>query len=378
MKKQSTLLLLFLFCACFHVAQGQEVQTIETSDFEQNGSQLTISFDIPYQTTTLTYNISSVYVIAGGENVEVRTYTGNRENLKSGEAYQIVWDVFEDVFQLESPEVARITLEYTSEARRIAEKLEEQKQKEAEAKQERAERLQRKRDRRNNKPFTFGVLGFGGITHGIFEGTDPDLESRLGIGYGVGAQLEFRLQEGTYLQIEGAYMTRDLSYSNTGDNTDYFYNNQVFWDIEKAKISLVDYRAYAKVKFSSYIQVGGYFALTQSATRSGELEYEVFYPDGTYDQVQVGDFEAEYLEKAFEDNNGATPISKIDYGLTFGIESPTKSNLILGLGYDLSLANLLNQEYDSFRTFDELYEIYPVQDSEVKLGFAYLRIGVRF
>ncbi len=377
MKKQSTLQLIALLCFGLQAVSAQVVQTIETSDFEQNGSQLIISFDIPYQTTTLSYNINSVTVIAGGKNVEVKSYSGDRENLQSGEAYRIVWDVFEDVFQLEAPEVARIALEYTQESQRVADKIEEQRIKEEQAKQARAAQLERKRERRNNKPFTFGIVGFGGGTYSIFEGTDPDLESRLGIGYGAGAQLEFRLEEGTYLQIEGAYMTRDLGFSNTGDNTEYFYLNQVYWDIEKAKVRLVDYRAYAKVKFSGYIQLGGYFALTQSAMRSGELEYEIFYQDGTFDQFKAANFESDYVGKENEDNDGATPFSKIDYGLTIGLETPTKSSFILGVGFDLSLANLLNPEYDTFRTSDSWGAIYPIENSEVRLGFGYLRIGLR-
>jgi len=376
MKIQSTLLVLLFFGQAL---AGQVVETITTSDFEQNGSQLIISFDIPYNTTTFSYNINSVFVNAGGKDVEVKTYSGDLQNLKSGEAYKIVWDVLEDVFQLDAPESARILLEYTPESQKIADKLEEQQRKEEQAKQERAEQLRRKRERRNNKPFTIGILGYAGATHGVFEGTDADLQSELGIGYGFGAQLEFRLSQGTYFQLEGAFMTRDLAYSHMGDDSEFNYSCNYFFDIERAKVRLTDYRALAKVKFSSYLQVGGYFALTQSAKRSGEMEYEVFCSDGSYDLVQESNLEIDYLGGPDfpEDNDGATPFSKIDYGLTVGLETPTSSSLILGLGYDLSVANLLNKDYDGFTT-TELVDIYPSQEADLKIGYAYLRIGVRF
>lgn len=376
MKIQSTILALLFF------GQGlaaQVVETITTSDFEQNGSQLIISFDIPYSANTLSYNINSVYVLAGGKEVEVKTYTGDKTDLKSGEAYKIVWNVLEDVFQLDAPEQARVLLEYTDDSRKVADKLEEQHQREVQAKKDRQEQMRRKQERRNNKPFTIGVLGYAGATHGVFEGTDTDLESQIGIGYGVGAQLEFRLSEGTYLQLEAAMMTRDMAYSHMGNDTEFNYSCQYFFDIERAKVRLTDYRTYAKVKFSSFVQLGGYLALTQSAVRSGEMEYEVFCNDGSYNNVQESNLEIDYLGGPDfpEDNDGATPFSKVDYGFTIGLESPTKSSLIFGIGYDISLANLINQEYDGFNTA-ELVDIYPSREADLKLGFAYLRLGVRF
>jgi len=376
MKLQSTILALLFF------GQGlaaQVVETINTSDFEQNGSQLTISFDIPYNTTTLSYNINSIFVIAGGKEVEVKTFTGDQRNLKSGEAYKIVWNVLEDVFQLDAPERARVLLEYTANAQQTADKLEKQRQREEQANQEKQDQFRRQQERRNNKPFTIGILGYAGVTHGVFEGADDDLKSQIGIGYGAGAQLEVRLSEGTYLQLEAAMMTRDMAYSHMGDDTEFNYSCQYFFDIERAKVRLTDYRAYAKVKFSSYLQVGGYFALTQTALRSGEMEYEVFCNDGSFNRVQESNLEIDYLGGPDfpEDNDGATPFSKIDYGLTVGLESPTKSSLILGIGYDLSLANLINKNYDGFNTA-EMVDIYPSQEADLKLGFAYLRIGVRF
>jgi hypothetical protein len=378
MKKQSTILILL----CLFLGPGltaQVVETITTSDFEQNGSQLTISFDIPYNTTTLSYNINSVFMIADGREVEVKTYSGDQANLQSGEAYKIVWNVLEDVNQLYAPEQARILLEYTEESRKVADKMEEQRLQEVQAKEEKQDRIRRQQERRNNKPFTIGVLGHGGITHGIFEGVDTDLESQLGIGYGFGAQLEIRLSQGTYLQLEAAMMTRDMAYSHMGDDTEFNYSSQYFFDIERAKVRLTDYRGYAKVKFSSYLQVGGYVALTQSALRSGEMEYEEFGSNGSYNFVQESNLEIDYLGGPDfpEDNDGATPFSKVDYGLTIGIESPTKSSLILGIGYDISLANLINPEYDGFNTA-ELVDIYPSREADLKLGFAYLRLGVRF
>ncbi len=378
MKKQSTLIALFLML----LGQGlnaQVVETITTSDFEQNGSQLVISFDIPYNTTTLSYNIHSIFVLAGDKEVEVKTYSGENTGLQSGEAYKITWDVLEDVFQLDAPEQARILLEFTQESQKVADKMEQQRQVEEQAKRDRQEQIQRKQERRNNKPFTIGVLGYAGVTHGIFEGADSDLESQIGIGYGAGAQLEVRLSQGTYLQLEAAMMTRDMAYSHMGNDTEYNYSCQYYFDIERAKVRLTDYRAYAKVKFSSYLQVGGYFALTQSAKRSGEMEYEVFCNDGSYNLVQESNLEIDYLGGPDfpEDNDGATPFSKMDYGLTVGLESPTKSSLIFGIGYDISLANLINHDYDGFNTA-ELVDLYPSQEADLKLGFAYLRLGVRF
>ncbi len=376
MKIQSTLLVLLFFGQAL---AAQVVETITTSDFEQNGAQLIISFDIPYNTTTLTYNINSIFIKAGDNEVEAKTFSGDRENLKSGGTYKIVWDVLEDVFQLEAPQSARLLLEYTTQSQSIADRLEKQKQREEQAKKERQQQMQRKQDRRNNKPFTLGILGYAGGTHGVFEGVDSELESQIGIGYGFGAQLEIRLQEGTYLQIEGAYMTRDMVYSHMGNDTEFNYSCQYYFDIERAKVQLTDYRAYAKVKFSSFLQVGGYFALTQSAVRSGEMEYELFCNDGGYNLVQESNLEIDYLGGPDfpEDNDGATPFSKTDYGLTIGIESPTKSSLIFGLGYDLSLANLINQKYDGFNSA-ELVDIYPSKEADLKLGFAYLRLGLRF
>jgi hypothetical protein len=378
MKKQSTILTLL----CLLLVQGlsaQVVETITTSDFEQNGSQLVISFDIPYNTTTLSYNINSVFMVADDREVEVKTFSGDQTNLQSGEAYKIIWDVLEDVDQLYAPEQARILLEYTPESQTVADKIEEQRLREVQAKEERQEQMRRRQERRNNKPFTIGMLGYGGITHGVFEGTDSDLESQIGIGYGAGAQLEIRLSQGTYLQLEAAMMTRDMAYSHMGDDAEFNYSCQYYFDIERAKVRLTDYRGYAKVKFSSYLQVGGYVALTQTAMRSGEMEYEVFCNDGSYNLVQESNLDIDYLGGPDfpEDNDGATPFSKIDYGLTVGIESPTKSSLILGLGYDISLANLINPEYDGFNNA-ELVDIYPSQEADLKLGFAYLRIGVRF
>lgn len=375
MKTRITLVLL-LFT---QIVSAQIVQTITTNAFQQKGSELQITFDVPYNTTKLTYNIRSVFVKAGDKNVEAKTIKGDIQNLETGESYTISWNVLADVFELASPESAEINLEYTADSKKVADNIAEQERKAQEEQDKLTEIRRRKQERRERKPFTMGIVGYGGATFGTFENTDTDLMSEMGFGYGAGVELEFRLGNGTYLQLEGAIMRQELAYSLMGDDTEYNYTNSYFFDIEKARIEIQDFRAYARVKFIDILQVGGYFAYNQSVVRKGEMEYDVVFSDGSFDSFQDMDYEYDLLggPRFPEDNDGATPGSKTDFGLTFGIETPTKNSLIFGLGYDMSLNNLLNNDYDGFNT-SELLDIYPSREADLKVGFAYMRLGVRF
>lgn len=383
MKTQITLVLI-LFA---QLAFGQVDKSITTSAFTKNGSKLIITFDIPYSNPKLTYDLQSVTIVAEDNTVDATTISGDLKNLETGESYTITWDVLKDVSILSVPKSATINLTYTTESKQIIAKQEEQdrlRQQEqdnlAARKRAKDEAKQRKIERRQKKPFTMGIVGYGGVTYGIFENTDTDIMPEIGFGYGAGVEFEFRLGSGTYLQVEAAYMRQDLAYSHMGDDSEFNFSSVYVYDIEKARIATTDYRAYARIKFSDIFQVGGYFALNQTMVRKGELEYFVTFANGTTDSFSDKDFEYDLLgnNSLFpEDNDGATPGSKIDYGLTFGLETPTKSSLILGVGYDLSVQSIINTMYDGFNN-TELIDIYPSAEADWRTGFGYVRLGVRF
>ncbi len=376
MKIRATIVLLLLTNMVF----GQIAETIRSEDFEKKGPQLLINFDIPYETMKLTYNVNSIIITANGERIEAKSLEGDLENLKTGETYAIAWNVLDDVFELANPTRAEINLEYTKQAREIVEKLQEQERRAKEQQQKKQEARRRKQQRRENKPFTMGILGYVGGTYGTFEGVDEDLTPEIGFGYGLGVEMEFRLGPGTYLQVEGGYSRQDLAYSHRGDDSEYNFIDAYFYDIERAKIHVEDYRGYLRLKISDFLQVGGYVAFAQSMMREGELEYEVIYADGTFNTFQDTDFQLDLLggSSVFpSDNDGTTPGRQMDYGVTFGIETPTKSSLIIGLGYDLSLQSIINPDYDGF-TNNSLIDIYPSQDADIIKSFGYLRLGLRF
>ncbi len=117
MKFLSSLITLMLV-AQFMVAQADLI--VQTTDYSQSGEQLKISFEIPFRTPALTYNIVKVTILANDTEIEVKSYSGNRENLKSGESYEILWDVLKDVNKLDNIQNVAVGLEYTKASAAIA------------------------------------------------------------------------------------------------------------------------------------------------------------------------------------------------------------------------------------------------------------------
>ncbi len=355
-------------------------QTITSKDFEQDGSELVIWFDIPQGEAAFSYNLHSAKIYDKDyKEFEVRTVKGDRQNLRTGSTYQLRWEVLKDLDEFYAPKKAEINLEYTIDSELLAREKELLEQKEREAKAAQELELRKKAERKKKKPFSVGFMGYGGYVHGLLGDADEDITSEVGYGIGAGVFLEKRVGDGWYFQFEGSYQQRRFYFSNTGSNVEYNYTTEVYYDTKKANFDFRDYRLYARLKFKNFFYVGGYYAWFQRVERKGEQNLDVVYPDQPWlnQSLRVPDLRYSLLDGQLHapDQFGNQPIQN-DYGVTLGVETPSFKNIVFSLGYDLSLGNILNDNYWRRSPTDNT-DLYPTQDVRLRLGYLYARFGLR-
>ncbi|RMG85723.1 MAG: hypothetical protein D6714_05445 [Bacteroidetes bacterium] len=229
-------------------------------------------------------------------------------------------------------------------------------------------------------PVRVGVVTYGGMVHGLLGDADPDIEKHFGYGVGVGVFLERKVGDGWYLQLEAATQQRKFIFSNTGNNLEYNYTAELYYNTKRARVDFRDYRVYARLKFQNIFSVGGYFAWFWKAERRGEQNLRVVYPDDPSQNeiIEDPDLRYSFLDKRQfpSDKFGNRPIQN-DYGVTLGLESPSFDNLVFSFGYDLSLGNIFNSNYWRNSPTDNT-DFYPSTDVRFRLGYLYARVGWRF
>ena len=107
------------------------------------------------------------------------------------------------------------------------------------------------------------------------------------------------------------------------------------------------------------------------------MNYRVSCQDGTFTNVNIENLEYSLLDSELfpEDTQGGRAI-RSDYGLTLGIETIPRNNFILGIGVDYSLSNLINNDYEGWESQDSR-DLFPAQTIDLRLAYAYIRLGVR-
>lgn len=360
----------FFLCVTVFLSAQDFAQTITTQNFEQDGSELVIYFQIPANdNVAYSYNLHSAHIYDRDQNkVDIETMDGAKHDLKEGKTYEVRWNVLEDVDELYAPRKVQLNLEYTEHAKAVAAKQAAQ-----------LAEIKRKQERKSKKPFSVGLMAYGGYVHGLLGDADSDITSEFGYGLGAGIFVEKRVGDGWYLQLEGAYQQRKFIFTNTGSNVEYNYNVELYYDTKKARVDFRDYRIYARLKFKNFFYIGGYYAWFQKAERSGEQNLEVVVPDNPSQNqtIQEPDLRYSFLDNQQfpADEFGNRPIQN-DYGVTLGVETPSFRNIVFSLGYDISLGNILNDNYWRNRPTDNT-DFYPTTDTRLRLGYLYARFGLR-
>jgi hypothetical protein len=362
---------------------AQSELTISTYKFEQIGAKINIIFKIPpskgYQ-----YNIAKVILFGEKTITEIQTYSGEKENLNEGEEYILTWDVSKDTDVFDQPISAEIALKYTEESqKRWGEELDKENREKAE--KQRQDRLLKIKELNKYKPFRLSVFAQGGYANYT---TTGHYELTFGYSYGGGVGFAFMVgkKKLTYIQIQAIYSNRvieispdfDISYNN--DYEDFRYSIS----FPGSKFTLEEYRTYLKFKFGA-MTVGGYMSLLQTANRTsvGDGYVNVSSNDSPgYDgSVYKGPLNYSLYTK---DTKAKNQPLKQDYGFSFSFETFEKKGVLLGLGGDISIPNLLNQEYkwNHFGTQGNIdfvgsrYSSEPTK-SELRWWMFYLKIGLR-
>lgn len=375
--------------------QAQIAETITSRNFEPvSGSQLLIRFTVPDSGNDFSYNLHSAYLYsANGSKLTIESFSGDQLKLASGDSYEIVWDVLRDTDELEEPERVELNLEYTAASKIKAAELEEDGPQvyDTQTKQQvifdqEPEEVQVERNvpteqhvhvyRHKHRPaLRLGLLGHAGYVNAQINNGNQDIKYDFGYGYGLATFLEIRMGGSTYLQLEGAYAVRNFEYNNFGfsispDGCKYLYN------IEEAELSFTDYRVAGRFKFG-ILQLGAYYSFLQEADRSGQMDFQVNCDNGFYLDVHEENLEYSLLDQELfpEDRSGNRAV-KSDYGLSIGIESVPRNNFIIGIGVDYSLSNLINNDYEQWEGQDSR-DLFPAQAIDLKLAYAYLRLGFR-
>lgn len=374
--------------------QAQIAETVISRNFEPvSGNQLLIRFTVPNSGNDFTYNLHSAYLYtANGSKFTIESYSGDQLKLASGDAYEILWDVLRDTDELEEPERIEINLEYTPASRVAVAELENGGPQEYDTQtkqqvifdQEPVEHREEQAPiehnvhvyKRKHRPgLRLGLLGHAGYVNAQLSNGNEDIKYDFGYGYGLATFLEIRMGGSTYLQLEGAYAVRNFEFNNfgffqTSDGCKYLYN------IEEAELSFTDYRIAARMKFG-ILQLGAYYSFLQEADRSGQMNYQVNCSNGFYSEINEENLEYSLLDHDFfpEDRRGNRAV-KSDYGLSIGIESVPRNNFIIGIGVDYSLSNLINNDYEQWEGQDSR-DLFPAQTIDLKLAYAYLRLGFR-
>lgn len=391
-KFYSTLNALLFLCPL--LLQAQIAETVISRNFEPiSGNQLIIRFTVPNSGNDFTYNLHSAYLYSSnGSKITIESYSGDQLKLVSGDAYEILWDVLRDTDELEKPERVEINLEYTPASRVKAAELEnggpqeydtrvkqqvifDQEPEVYQERQVESEPQIHVYKRKRRPAIRLGVLGHAGYVNAQLSNGNQDIKYDFGYGYGLGTFLEIRMGGSTYLQLEGAYAVRNFEFNNFGffkspDGCEYLYN------IENAELSFTDYRVAGRIKFG-ILQLGAYYSFLQEADRSGQMNYRVSCENGFITEVNEDNLEYSLLDHDLfpEDRRGNRAV-KSDYGLSIGIESVPKNNFIIGIGVDYSLSNLINNNYEQWEGQDSR-DLFPANAIDLKLAYAYLRLGFR-
>ena len=377
MKTTSTLL--FFLVPLF--SWTQIATTLTSYDFEAvSNNRLLIRFTVPEDPPDYSYNIHSAYIYsANSSKIMLATYNGDSHNLQSGLKHQIIWDVLKDADELDAPERVEIHLSYTKATQR--KHLEVRRNEEAEQlKKEKMDQEQQvvesRKAKHNYYPgLTLGAAVSAGYVRALFKEMNENIEYDFGLGYGLSAFMEINLGGSTYLQLEGAYTGRRFYFNHVGLS---LYPNGCLYafNTQQAHFTFTDYRIYGKLKFGVF-QIGGYYSFLQSAKRGGDMEYTGDCDNGFIDIVSEDNFQYNLLDNEhYPADRNEVRATQGDYGLTLGLETPARNNLVLGIGVDLSISNLINNKYELW-TDQNARDLFPPQTAELRLGYAYFKIGVR-
>lgn len=225
------------------------------------------------------------------------------------------------------------------------------------------ERASKKAARNEKRPFvTLGIAVRGGYLHMPRIFGDPNIQeapielSGLDVeafpyAYDFDVFADLRISNFTYFQLGASLSKRHIRYvyeSNPG--------------VENAHTLNLNYlRINPAFKFGKLV-LGGYYALN---VNSAEYKYK----------QTIIDLGGHYEEAL-----------KNDYGLTVGIESRQRrknasaytdsyfvKNFLIGVGYELSLAGIINQDAN----IDNVDPALGDEDNTITPGYLYLKIGIR-
>lgn len=393
--------------------------TITTDDFNKEGNALVINFKLPSK-LQYTYDIGSAAIYSRKFGlIEMKTIRGEQRDLLPGRTYKLYWEVLQDVDEFDAPEDARINLVYTAtslkkmeteffqssrtvrdyeeylriypngkhadEAKRKINSLKKEvADLEAWGNAEEKHTIEAYRNylkrypngmyvtdannaikniktstRKSKRPYvTVGLSGRFGWSHIPFvtesssiENVPVDFEEatffeNFAYAYSLGGFTELRITDKSYLYLGGAFAGRKFRYAPKIDRSNI------------RTLTTTDFRFNAGFNFDHFF-IGGYYVW--------EVQNANIEVDGI--TVDLKEDHPDFLTN--------------DYGITIGVESrPKKSygttgyltnNLVLGIGYDLSLAGLLEEDYNGKGTVDSAFGV-----PNMRLGVAYLKIGVRF
>ncbi|MEM9847819.1 MAG: hypothetical protein AAF847_08005 [Bacteroidota bacterium] len=425
---------IFVFFA--HSSFGQEtVETLTSKSFSREGNELVVKFRLPDR-LKYTYDVESASMYSGRYNLVImESIRGELRDLSPGQTYKLYWNVIEDIEEFDEPVEAKINLRYTTTAlRKVEEEVfkncrsirdyetyrslypqgrfraeaqqkiealrseqeQERKEREAMRAEDSAWRTATREDtpasynaylfkypngryaakarqeldriekeakddaktfRNTKKPFV--AIGFsvsGGLNHLPFINDDSAIQDAtpqidngdfdVSYNYSLATFLELRLANLTYWHISGALANRNVVYVPKNFNT-------------RRTLRYQDLRLVSGFHIKNWF-LGGYYALN---VRAAELEYDTF-------SENILEKHPDFLLN--------------DFGVSIGLETPVRkeritkdyqtNNIVFGIGYDLSLAGLLDNNYDQRASVDP---VFAFGNPDVQLGVLYLKLGIR-
>ena len=209
---------------------------------------------------------------------------------------------------------------------------------------------------RSTEEITFGIEG--GINFSSFRG-DIDLDHRTG--FNIGAVVNIPILESLYVKSGIRFIQKGAKY----DDYDFDDNEEEEFKCNAAYIEipiLASYRYNFDNSSQLQINVGPYLAFGVG----GKTKIE--FTDNLDDDVDL------YRGREFDTFGDDGPLKRFDLGLEFSVGITLASQFYVGVGYDLGLLNIANDDF--FSDEDEDDDVY--RDISIKNGSWVINVGFTF
>jgi Thrombospondin type 3 repeat len=230
-----------------------------------------------------------------------------------------------------------------------------------------------------DKAVRFGIGLSGGAVTAIIDKGDTDIKPLEGYGYSPSVFTNFKLSNTSYLQLELSYSKKVFSMSNLGDDSEFNASSTYFYQTDKAEFNFDDYRAYLRFNFADAFSIGGYYGQIFKAYRTGQLAYDEINAKGVVSSFSQNNYEYDFLdEKEYPTINGGKPITQNIYGVTLSYDYTYESNLVLSLGLDYNMSNIINNKYQGWKTGGSNIDLYPSELIHINTAYLYIKAAYIF